>query len=351
MHIEFNMKYQMLNSNVFGNNLPEEKDWLLTLAELTYVKRVTNPDSNPKKEGYEYNQKRYDDIRELISTISLPLRKGEDNTAYAVLPYNYLRLDNDITKVYDVCGKYDSLLKEVNKTEYIYFANLISTDVVVDWATTYSSFGISWNGSSVFDMQNDVPYLVDGISSQEEFFILLNAFMSHINTNQPTVKCYWEKYDNIFKKDSIIFVSETALTNAGFSTDDDDYSFTEETINYTTLTNTKEVDGVFATNRLVKNGDVYDMLGTTFHTTKPQSPLSTLNERRLTVYHNKKFIPQGVKLVYIRKPKGISVSLNINSELDSSVHSEIVDIAVELAAAYNNTSNYRNILNQNLRNE
>jgi hypothetical protein len=104
-------------------------------------------------------------------------------------------------------------------------------------------------------------------------------------------------------------------------------------------------------NRLVKTEDLYELLGSAFGKTSPASPISSLKENLIIVYHNQKFICSEIKIDYIRKPKKINLSLNQDCELHDSIHQEIVENTAKRIAGLTFSQVYNNIINENLNKE
>jgi len=66
MHTQLNLRVQKINSNAFDIFLPEERDEYINLAITRFIKNRFLPESNYIGEGFEQNQKRYDDLRSLV---------------------------------------------------------------------------------------------------------------------------------------------------------------------------------------------------------------------------------------------------------------------------------------------
>lgn len=66
MHTEVNLRTQKINSNVNDDFLPQEIDVYLNRAVDEFISKRWNPESNELQDGFEQNQKRIDDLRELV---------------------------------------------------------------------------------------------------------------------------------------------------------------------------------------------------------------------------------------------------------------------------------------------
>lgn len=66
MHIDFRLKFNIINSNKNKRFTPQEIDWILNDQADEFVETRSTPKSNRKGEGFEETQKRLDDIRTVI---------------------------------------------------------------------------------------------------------------------------------------------------------------------------------------------------------------------------------------------------------------------------------------------
>ena len=70
------------------------------------------------------------------------------------------------------------------------------------------------------------------------------------------------------------------------------------------------------------------MLNDPFNTTKYTNPLTTIRSNNIDIYTNDIFIIESVKILYLREPIEISLSLGDDCELPNHTHQEIVDMTV-----------------------
>lgn len=90
-------------------------------------------------------------------------------------------------------------------------------------------------------------------------------------------------------------------------------------------------------NRFSQSDDIYKLLEDPFNSTKHTRPLVDINDRRINIYTNKKFVVDKVYLNYLREPKEISVETDQACELPEVFHEEIVEQAVGLYAKFLNS--------------
>ena len=90
--------------------------------------------------------------------------------------------------------------------------------------------------------------------------------------------------------------------------------------------------------RFSQTDDIYELLTDPFNQTKPNSPLTDVNDNTVTIYTNKTFVVNDVIINYLRRPKLLTTDDVIpenpkftnNSELPDHTHEEIIDLAVTL---------------------
>lgn len=80
--------------------------------------------------------------------------------------------------------------------------------------------------------------------------------------------------------------------------------------------------------RLSKPQDIYNFLEHSYGTTVT-SPLVTLGDGHIQVYHDNKFDIVSVELTYIREPNQIDSITNSETDLNSNLHSKIIELAVQ----------------------
>ena len=78
----------------------------------------------------------------------------------------------------------------------------------------------------------------------------------------------------------------------------------------------------------MQQDDVFTLLNDPFNTTKYTNPLTTIRANNIDIYTNDIFITESVKILYIRQPDQISLSLGTDCELSEHTHQEIVDMTV-----------------------
>lgn len=353
MHIGIDIGVQKLNSEKLDNFGSEEKDWILNEVQLRFLKTRVNKRSNSKLEGFEDTIKRYLDIEEVIRRRYLNLYNGIDpNEMYAVLPYDTFLFIKSASEVLHDCKDINSniITKTVRKCVVPFNDDIIN--LYKDYKITFDD---GTTQTVLFD-KNDYVFTsnnvtTNGLIDNDEKFYLVAHVLEVVNRINPLAKLEvrWENYDTEYYPNSFIFISEDlnslTIDNQTSSTNNVIYNFTDYDRNGI-ITSVQSIG--LKPNRLVKSDELLTLNETPFGNTKYHSPLSTLENGRLNVYHTKRFIFNRVQIQYIRKPRLISLSLNQSCEINDNFHEEIVDEAVQLIQARVNSNNYRNIINENL---
>lgn len=338
MHIGIDFLLQKVNSNITKTFKPQEKDWALNEEVIRFINQKTSSLSNSKKLGLEATEKRYDDIRNLITPASLISYVRDSDSAFSYLPADYFSLINDRSLTKNLCGlPYNTNVTISNKNFFIY-----SIPILDDNTNLYSTFQLKRNGTVIFDLANYGGSLP---SSSSKFYIV-NNLIQFLNT-QSGISAKYENYFDVSSSGCIIIVS---TTNDTFQTiyvgSSPTYTSTLKTLN---RINPPPSGGLGEVpNRLSRTEDIYVLLSTSFCNTSWDSPLSSLEGGKIVCYHKQNFILSNINISYIRKPKKIDLSLNVGCELSESVHQEIVDNTAKRLAGITNSEAYNQIINENL---
>ena len=144
MHIGIDVGIQKLNSNVFRNLEPQEKDWLLNEAVYKFINNRISNKTNAIQQGYQSIQKRYDDIESLLTKKTLTAYKIDAKTVFGFLPYNYFHLDSDLSNVAFNCVSIVGKYTEVAETSYQTQIEFVKDTNV----PAYSDFKIEYTDSN-----------------------------------------------------------------------------------------------------------------------------------------------------------------------------------------------------------
>ena len=343
LHIDFDIKLQELDSNRKGVIEPQEKDWLLNYAVYQFINSRINPKSNQKGDGFEDTQKRYDDLSDLKRSATLPVYIDTDDRMYSILPVDYYTLIDD--------GTESTLLWNCNGitgnvvTDNISIANVeFKADSTAGRADDYfREFRITLDSTVIFQLSN---YPIEDIQSQDGKFIVVKLVLEVVN-RRSDVQVYWENYDTEYYPNQFIFVKtgSTAINATVFSSgvDSDIVNFYDKV--KTTYSNTGST--LVFPNRLVSSKRINSLKKHPYGKSKYTSPLCTIEDKRIKIYHDDTFIIDSIAIEYIKKPIFISLALNQMVEL-ASRSNEIVDIAVQKVEAWTNDVSYKNTTMENL---
>lgn len=338
VHIGVDLILQKINSNRVDSFEDQEIDWMFNEEVLRFVKQRINASSNDKGQGFQYNKKRFEDLKQLISPpVTLPAYVRDDNSVFSYLPYNYLILANDRTTTKDLCsGSFSSTSTTTVTKDIVCFT-------IKDDSSLYSTFKIRINGVTVFDITT-IPSISSGLASIEskfELFAILEQNLTGLGYD-----CKYGTYYETYCGQGIVIVADSSISVEVEYTPSDIITFTSSSKSFTkisAISGTKEVP-----NRFTDTEKLYDLLASSFGTTIASSPLSTMEGDKLIVFHNKKFIPTSIKITYLKKPRKINLSLNQDCDLDDWIQREIIDNTAKRLAGLVESNTYRNIINENL---
>jgi len=99
-------------------------------------------------------------------------------------------------------------------------------------------------------------------------------------------------------------------------------------------------------NRLVKVQDVHNFLQNAYGTVT-SSPIATLVDNKVYVYHDAKFTINSISLTYVRPPKTISSTNNTDCDLALKFHNKVVDDTVSYTMSFTNNPAYQAFINEN----
>ncbi len=338
MHIGVNELLQKVNSNFTDDFEPPQIDWALNREVIKFIKQRISPKSNDKKEGFQDNQKRFDDLKPLLSSVILPAYVNNDNSVFTYFNSDYFSLVSDRTTTKNLCGGNFS-----NVATQSFNYNLVCFPINNDDTNLYAGFTISINGIVKYNIAN-YPTLLAELTSSEAKFVLINHIIEVLN-DTVVYQCKYKSFYGLKGEGIVLYMP---FNNGGV-----DIHYNSGTIHYnpieyvqtkiTNVSGTKEY-----LNRLTGTEKLFSVLGNSIGGTEHYSPISTIEEDRLIVYHNKKFIPTFINVTYIKKPKKISLPLNQSSELDESSQEEIIDNTAKTLAGLTSSQVYQNMINENL---
>lgn len=358
MHIAIDIGLQSINSNKRRLIQPEEKDRILNDCQLEYVKRIIDNSLNAEKSGFEEDQKRYSDISSLKRSASLNLYRDTVDKVFTVLPEDYYIYINSNTNHYYNCNIVNVSTTAIN----IYGGHVLFTTDNTTNSNKYNNFNIviyDCNGNESFIFRLSNHYNKQFLNKDSKFEII-NITLDIINNNDTyPINIYWEKYNNLYIPNNFIIIIKDGeyIIPKGcikYNTIVCTYSNIEDDINnFDTINPIMIYDKYSYINnesspiRLVKSEEVKKLNSTHFGKTIHTSPLCTISNNKLYIYHNNTFYPNSLDLEYIKKPRPMNINTGINCELNEVCQTEIVSLAIQKLQARVIAENYQLSVNEN----
>jgi len=337
-----------INSAKSDNLKPEEIDLELNRAYMRFINQRYGK-NNVYGEGFEESQKRIDELRSLLTEyenvvfFKEELRTGRLYIDTFELPANYMYLVNQRSTIFkNKCFKLPFVLEAVPIVNYFSFQFenlLVSNGRYVDNLAM-----IDPNTQSEVLVWSPSPALLAAGYSPLNYPQYTQQLIDDILANpEPGFQIYYEYYNNMYLPGEFIVVVDVVNTYPWFEWD--------ASINLVTplvgkiggssvtTTNPKAKDlgqsrripapSIIATkdqvlNRFSQQDDIYKLLEDPFNTTEMNEPMTTIRASNIDLYTNAMFIIESVKIIYIRKPRTISLSLGYDCELPDHTHQEIV---------------------------
>lgn len=341
IHNAINLGLQKAGSFAYDNIKDEFIDMAFNRMGDAFITEKTTRELDPKRLGFEENQARLANIRELVTEATLTVYNDiAQKRQYSVLPHNYFTFVEAQGDIVHSCNTLDVTFTTSSSPEYICAISFKQSDFVTVPANPFSETKIfkiiSGTPTEIFDFSD----FSTGLDDLSEIFTVINKIQDEINLTESTLKVYWEYYRGTYYPDQLVFVSSDA-TFSGQSIRVV-YTASEQTTTSLTTNNYTKVSAGSGTNfttrdsfcRLLSNEETFHMLAHPFGTTSQDSPILNILHDRLTVYINKRFILKGLTLKYIRKPRRMNLPLNQSYEIqDSRALSKIIDMTVEYLSA------------------
>jgi len=102
LHISYKLELDKIDSGLYDNLLDNEIDYYFNKAQIEFIKSRYNPDSNQYRKGFEMNEKRTVDLKNLHVTnySDTCYLTSEDNKYRFTLPSDFMFLTSEQAKVY-----------------------------------------------------------------------------------------------------------------------------------------------------------------------------------------------------------------------------------------------------------
>jgi len=359
MHVAIQQGVDKINSLQADMLLPQEIDIELNKSQTRFINTKYGK-NNIYQKGFEQSQKRIDDLRSLVKEYSAPVTyKEEYNNTISVdtfkLPLDYLYLVNQRSELFsDDCKQMEYQFSNYDPVSYIVipFSNLHnSTDFINKLTLVADPANPSLGNAPMLNINwASYNYPADVVN--------LRTVIETAANWASGFEFYWEEYGNINVPNSFIVIINTSIydffnwdssiTNANSGTNlittavgmfvasAGDLQDSLNTLAYGQYTSDAlgikriPTNGTrqYALNKFIQQDDISKLLEDPFNTTKHTAPLTTMRGKYIDIYTNDIFIIDKVKITYIRKPRNISLPLEISCELPDHCHQEIVDMTV-----------------------
>ena len=354
LHIDLDVRLRKMNAQYFDNFSEEAFDWVLNIGQLRVMNNRLTAEPNEADKSLFRNQKRYDDLEELIDkeTLLAYVHTAANGmyTQFCILPADYRHLVSDSSVVARDCR--DVFANNVVTTAITnrYIAPITFEDSVT--ATPYSTFGLrvlhSTTGNIDIIKAADFPYLAAGIPDAEMKYEIVNLVLSEVRRLQKIdvlpldFEIRWERYSDEVHTGKFVFDT----TNPDYTRFYLDSNIVTTDVGM--LTRPYQVylhslTPVEYPNRLTSIEHIKRLQRSSFHKSIYDSPLSGLGDGHIAVFHNSSFIIDSIIIEYIRQPRTISLSLNQTCELNEKLHNEVTAEAAAFVADLLNTPNAKNL--------
>lgn len=322
-HIEINLSSQKIASNVNRNFDPSELDWILNKMVDRFIKDRIKEDKDSL--GFDATEIDLDALRTIIVNdrfIPVFTQNGEQEV-YADLPGDYSYLIDDASAVINNCdSRFKTASKFTSKTKNIY-TYPINASTKAGSGPFYTDFTFTLNATAIITVTAG-----PGLRTKEELFTFKNYLLGKLWDLQISgVEFYWERYNGIYSRQSIIVVSDAVQTGNSITIDGTTTAGATSSVVRTyapTITSRSKI----VSNRLIRGQVRSNVLDSTFAGTSSESPISAITQAKLKVYYGENFIVNKLRITYVRKPSKISLSLGQDCDLAEEFHMQICDMAV-----------------------
>jgi hypothetical protein len=381
MHIAVNLGVQKIASFQADNLLPQEIDFELNIAMMRFIKQRYNPTSNRLGRGFEQSQKRIDDLRNLVVTTTSSTFIGGGFLFDTLGAYTYSTNDSNIY-IERAILPLDFLFliavsAEVNyKCEEPILPYLIKTSIQTDWiktSLTPPQPGYTLTGIDYYDGFNWVSILNKPLGetlTADDLILTSNYLYGFIPSYNATVV---ENLNNtgaqlnppvdsnhIYLANSTIslpivtgsggFIRTVWIVNGDMSTALYQYEI-EKTTSAKDVRAAPQADKRISKCWFAQNDDIPKIMEDPFNRTSYKSVSYTVRENFIDVYSDNTFVIPKVFIVYIRRPKSISIIEGVGCELPEHTHQEIVEMTIKSILEGIESQRYQSQSMENLESE
>lgn len=326
LHLSIDQKLQEQGSYQHDRIFPEAKDIALNEAQDEILEQIIDDNVTESKVRLTH-------ARPLLErNLAIPLTASdlESHVVSGRIPpyiYTFLNLRAQVY-THKTCGS----LPNYTQAKPFVYAELPFPESQETAGPYYLSLEIVNNADTVI---YSLPASLSGrFLSKDQKYEIINDIIDTLNIRTSTRNVQWENGNFLIWSTA----GDTSFTLRYNKTGDVlDQTVTvavtnpaELTFNNISYAGDTNLSGNACPVRWVKNEDLYIKKLNKFTGPKVNEPFFITGQHFLWVNYHKDSIVTNVYADYIRKPKKISLILNRTSELDPSVHPQIVDRAVEI---------------------
>lgn len=351
MHIATRHGVDRINALRASNLLPEELDLELNKAMNRFIENRYHGNARYGT-AFEESQKRIDDLRSLLVEYEALTQFKEELDPARIwvdtfrLPPNYRHLINHRTCIrLNGCEPVPFSFEGLPDISYFRFPFF---SLMTASATSYVSSIRMENGSGqealVWEPSSDLLTLGWTPNSYPQY--PLQVLTDLFNNPQPGFIVLYESFGPLHFPGEVIVIVDTDLypwfeSNASLNplsplvgVNDANTPVTSTIPRRETQegaqrrvpqgqTTKKTLGGKF-----VQQDDIFKLIKDPFNTTHPDDPLTTIRGNFIDIYTSDIFITESLKILYLREPAPISLSLGYDCELPRHTHEEIVAMTV-----------------------
>jgi|694.fasta_scaffold45757_5 hypothetical protein len=362
MHIAVNLGVQKIASFQADILLPQEIDFELNIAMMRFIKQRYNPMSNRQGRGFEQSQKRVDDLRNLVvTTNSNTLSTGgflldalgwyiyntSNTNIYiekATLPLDYLFLVSVTAEVHYNCNgpiNVDTqLVNEVTTTDWV---KMSLTPPLPGYILTSISYfdGVNWISAVNLPLGQQITsddlilptnYLGGFIPSYNANVLEnLNNTGAQLDPPVDSNHIYLSNSTTVLQADPVTagFIRATwILPTLGLESSIQVYETIKSTYSVTRRT-APSADKRLSQCWFAQSDDIPTVMKDPFSRTGYDYVPYSIKENYINLYSDNTFVVPTVHIVYIRKPKVISITGGVGCELAEHTHQEIVEMTIK----------------------
>lgn len=342
LHIALDVALQKIQSQIYRNIQPEEKDMLLNAAVEEYIITRTGNRFDTHQIDMVGTFTRLEELSDIIHTVTVPMI----HYTGLLSKWDYCTLHNNMKYIIDIqallninlCGGVASAPTSTRKQfiAQIPLSKLIASTYNADFVITglVNTQGAAYPGSAFsLPLLNIDSILSNYISTDGSNFQLIHTVLEQLNhlklaipklyahDEQLYISAYYENYNTLYVPKTFIlvidYITPTVLSDLNVAHDEVEFKtvahnlkltpFTAETM--TTIATTYEVtDTISASSvssvEVVKLDKFSDIMGNSvFMSNRHKKPIAKLEDKTLKILYESYYNTKNVNITYVKRPK------------------------------------------------